>query len=437
MNRTNRPLRLRIIGLLLALAFALQGCGLLGGGNAPAPTTPTPVAQNPAPTEESIEPSPTAAADLEADPTNAPSAPAELTEESVKEGIQAALDLYAEAYSKNKPELLKEAADQTNAPFRRYIQTRFEQSLQAGYVGTGGYSFTVASVEERDLGFWQAQVINVNGYANDWTFRQLEDGRWVMSEPTSKQVGEKEVIETEHFTFVTYEWSEDVNPMLMELMDQARQNVLDRLGKVPDMKPEVTIKPTFGVGKAENPGTLAYYDRSSRRTDKIVIFAPESYVFQSYDPKVGWQAELETTLTHEYTHLVNNRSFTPIARMSDWMIEGIAVYASQDTGYDYLVSRAVAEDKILPIIDQSDRVYKEDLEHFTILDEQWEVVTGYGLSNALVRYIVEEHGGLEGFWKLVDSYDKSQRLPNALQETFGVDYDTFQADFNTWLKANY
>lgn len=435
MKNANSLSRFRIIGLMLALAFTLQSCSLIRSGNVPAATTPTPIAAAPTAKEVAVEASPTA--QTQADPTSEPAPVAELTEESVKEGIQAALDLYAEAYNKNKPELLKEAADQSNAPFRRYIQTRFEQSLQAGYVGRGGYHFIVASVKERDLGFWQAQVINSNGYANDWTFRQLEDGRWVMSEPTSEQVGEKEVIETEYFTFITYEWSKDVNPILMELMDKARQNVLDRLGKVPEMKPEVTIKPTFGVGKPEAPGTLAYYDRSSRKTDKIVIFAPESYVFQSYDPKVGWEAELETTLTHEYTHLVNNRSFTPIARMSDWMIEGIAVYASQDNSYDYLVSRAVAEDNILPIIDQSGRVYKEDLEHFTILEEQWQVVTGYGLSNALVRYIVEKHGGLDGFWKLVESYDESQRLPDALQEVFGVDYESFQADFNAWLKANY
>ena len=58
---------------------------------------------------------------------------------------------------------------------------------------------------------------------------------------------------------------------------------------------------------------IAYEVRDGAR---IVIFAPESFSFSFYDPSQGWEPELQGTLTHEYTHLVNNASFTPIARMT-------------------------------------------------------------------------------------------------------------------------
>ena len=77
---------------------------------------------------------------------------------------------------------------------------------------------------------------------------------------------------------------------------------------------------SFGVGSPQDPGALAYYDRAVRGVARIVIFAPESFSFSFYDPGQGWEPELQGTLTHEYTHLVNNASFTPIARMTDWMV---------------------------------------------------------------------------------------------------------------------
>jgi hypothetical protein len=167
-----------------------------------------------------------------------------------------------------------------------------------------------------------------------------------------------------------------------------------------------------------------------------VIFAPHSYAFGYYDDTDGWEAELLSTLTHEYTHLTNNQVFTPIARMSDWMTEGLAEYVSApDAPLSRGVPLAVSSNQIIPIVDTSGAVNKQDLEHLTILDH--DVSLAYGLANTLVAYIAETYGGLDGFWKLVRSYDRLQNLDAALQEAFGVNLEVFDRGWRDWLQKKY
>jgi hypothetical protein len=366
--------------------------------------------------------------------TAAPAAASAPTEDDIKTGIQQTLDLYAQAYNENKPDLLKQAADQTNAPFRRFIQTRFDtfqESIRAGQQR----SYKVNGILKKlDFGFVLAQVESGDGVA-DWTFRQV-DGRWVMSEPTEQQLGKREKVEGDHFVYYVYPWSKDINSEVMELMEQARTVVEQKLGKVPNTKPSVYVRPIFGVGGIESANVLAYYDRNSRGGDRIIIYTPESYIFGFYDPAAGWQKELEATLTHEYTHLANHRAFTPLARMSDWMVEGLAEYVSDpNAARNRGVPLAVQSDKIIPIIDTSGQVNKQDLQHLTILDQ--DVGLAYGLAATIVDYINEKYGGMEGWWNFVATYDKAQNLDKALQDSFGITYEQFDQDWRAWLKQKY
>jgi len=78
--------------------------------------------------------------------------------EDIKAAIQQTLDLYAKAYNENNSELLKQAADQTNAPFQRLIQTRFDtfqESIRAGQQRTYKVSGTI---EHMDFGFVRVRV---------------------------------------------------------------------------------------------------------------------------------------------------------------------------------------------------------------------------------------------------------------------------------------
>lgn len=356
-------------------------------------------------------------------------------EDAVTEGIQKALDSYAEAYNKMDPEMLKQAVDQTNAPFRRLIQERLQTYSESFMAGQLKFGYEVKETKPREHGFVQARVEDINGQAYDWLFRDVK-GQWVLSEPTVEQIGKREKVETDHFVFTVFPWTSDINQTLMELTEQAHEKVVKRLGKGPEKKPTVLIKPIFALPPPENPNALAYYDRSGnpRNPDRIVIFAPHTFMFGGYDPAVGWEGDLEQTLVHEYTHLVNNRAFTPIARMNDWMVEGLAEFVS-DSSRKPQVSAAVKSGNIIPIIDPSGQTHKQDLEHLTILEK--DVSLAYGLAYSLVAYTNEKHGGMEGFWKVVRAYDKLQNFDAALQEAYGISYEEFDKGWREWLEENY
>jgi hypothetical protein len=394
---------------------------------AQSPTAP------PAPATNAPIDTPTVAASA---PTQAaaPATTSAPTDDDIKAAIQQTLDLYAQAYSDNKPDLLKQVVDQSNLPFRRLVQGRFDTYQQSVFAGQITFDYKVNSIRPRDLGFMQAQVASTaEGGVADWLFRQVK-GKWLLSEPTEDQIGKRVKTETAHFVYYTYPWADDINPKLEQLMENARAQVLDRLGKVPDTQPNIYILPVFVIGSPQNANVLAYYDRAARGVPRIVIFAPESFSFSFYDPGQGWEPELQRTLTHEYTHLVNNASFTPIARMSDWMVEGLAEYVS-DNPRAGEVRAAVQSDNIIPIVDTSGQVNKQDLEHLTILDK--DVSLAYGLAYSLVAYVNEKYGGMDGYWKLVQAYDKQQNLDKALQEAFGISYDQFDKDWRAWLKQKY
>jgi len=367
--------------------------------------------------------------------TAAPASTSAPTENNIKAGIQQTLDTYAKAYNDNNPELLKQAADQTNAPFRRYIQTRFDIFQKSFLAGQIPYGYQIAKITPLTLGFVRAQVKHTwDGNVEDWLFHEI-DGKWLLSEPTEKQIGKRQKIEGEHFIFYTYPWADDITPTLMKLMENAYSTVKERLGKVPDLKMNVYMKPIFGLPPPEDPGALAYrMGGRNPKDDKMVIFAPGSIIFTPYDPQAGWEPRLQVVLTHEYTHEVNDRSFTPLARMTDWMFEGLADYVA-DNRRENTVAGAVRSNNIIPIIDTSGQVNKQDLEHLTILEK--DIPLAYGFSSSLVAYVNEKYGGMDGYWKLVRSFDKEQNLNKALQDSFGISYEQFDKDWRAWLKQKY
>jgi hypothetical protein len=358
-----------------------------------------------------------------------------MDEDAIKQSIQQTLDNYARAYNENNKDLLYQAIDPASGPFRRLVVSRFENDQESIFGGAFNYNLVVGKLTQRDLGFVTAQVLfRGTSQGAEWTFRNVQNA-WLLSEPTERQIGERVKTETEHFIFYTYPWSEQVNDEIKDLMERAYTQVVERLGKAPETKAEVTIRPIFGIGTTSSSGTLAWYMRGSNQDrDRIVVYAPQTYSYGFYNLDNGWQPKLEQTLVHEYTHLVNHRSFVPMHRMSDWMIEGIAEFVSE-SARTFEVAEAVRRDQIIPIIDSEDGVNRQDLTTLTRLRQ--DVSLAYGLSYELVAYIDENHGGLDGFWKLAEAYDKAQDLDKALREAYGISYDEFDAGWRAWLKQKY
>jgi len=425
----------RLLPAILALAL-LAGCA---GPQAAVPPTSAPSPAATAAREPTAAPEPTAASEATAAPTAA--APAEsgtADPEAARAGIQATLEDYVRAYNTNDPQLLQSTVDQSNAPFRRLVQDRFDTFQRSIQAGTER-SLEVVEVAPRDLGFVLATISDGGGLRYGWLFREV-DGRWLLSEPTERQLGERETLESEHFNYRTYAWADDINPRIMELMEEAYAVVTERLGAEIDFKPTVDIRPIFGISPPQPATALAYYRSGSRpREDRMVIFAPNSYAFGFYDSAKGWEGELRETLVHEFTHLVNQRSFIPIASMRDWMYEGLAEYVS-DSPRAGQVSLAVQNDKIIPIVDEAGGPNPQDLDHLYLLER--DVSLAYGLSYSLVAYIDQELGGLEKFWELARTMNQVSgtgvaRYDAALQRVFGLSYAEFDAGWREWLRQNY
>lgn len=391
----------------------------------------------PPPTAAPAEPSAPTAAPIAA-PTAAPAAGGEPDADAIRAGIQATLDTYAEAYNTGDRTLLESAIDTSNAPFRRLVTERFESYQDSIFGGQGGFAFEVVEVEQRDLGFVQARIER-GGAAYDWLFREV-GGRWLLSEPGERQLGERIKFESENFIYEAYPWTEAINPTIADLMERAREQVGERLGTLPEGKYTVRIRPIFGLTPPSPPGALAWYEAAARpRGDRMQINAPGSYHFGSYSAADGWESDLYSTLVHEYTHLVNQRSFMPTASMRDWMYEGLAEYVS-DSPRAGEVAEAVRSDRIIPIVDEGGGVNPQDLDHIYILERDRSLA--YGLSYSLVAFIDQELGGLEKFWELARAMNETPgtgvaRYDGAMQKVFGLTYAEFDAAWREWLEANY
>jgi len=354
----------------------------------------------------------------------------------IEASIQETLDIYAQAWEDNDLALLEQTIDPQSGAFRRLVKGRFESFQESALSGTYQFSFTVDAITPLDYDFVRATV-NSGGQVLGWTFRAV-DKRWLLSEPSATQVGKRVKQETEHFVFQTYPWADAVNSEIMELMEQARDVVVERLGRSPEKQAQVTILPSFTVDPSQGASVLAFYNRGSRPSapDQITIYAPDTYAFGGYDPVDGWQAFLRQRLVHEYTHLVQDRSFTPIVRVPLWMTEGLAEYVS-DSPRAGEVRLAIDRDAVIPLIDPTttDPLRVQDLQHMGVLERDTSLA--YGLSYSLVAYIVETHGGLEGFWQLAEAYDEQQKLPAALEQAFDTSYEEFDTGWRAWLRKTY
>jgi hypothetical protein len=350
--------------------------------------------------------------------------------------IQATLDRYGRAYNNEDTALLATVYDTSNPPLRRLFSERFTafQDSVLGDVVTETYR--LKATRPLSDGFVLATVERASDdFVADWTFREIA-GQWLLAEPTAEQVGERVKTEREGITFYTYPWNNAIKDQLIDGMLVARSTVKAKLGTAPERPLEVIVRPIFGVGGIEAGVPTAYYTTTGRDTDRLVIYGPQSLAFVFYDPAKGWQQAFTSILVHEYTHLVTNRSFVPLSVISDWMSEGVAEYV-RERPRPKLVRVALREGRLLPIrAESADGENTRDLEHLYQLGA--DRYLGYGLSYELVAYIVEQHGGLDGFWKLCQTYAANgNNLDAALQESFGISYPDFEATWEAWLRQRY
>jgi len=356
---------------------------------------------------------------------------AAIPDADIASGIQQAVDTYSQAYNNNDMEMLQSVVDPENLAFKRLVTSRFTELQSSIYASYINENYAVQSIQRMPLGFVLAHLISDGAYAHDWLFRQY-DGKWILSEPTEAQFGKPTDKETEHFIYMLYPWSEQMNEQIIGLMENAAVRVENRLGKLPPEKARVEILPGYSADPFADPNSLAYYQTGSTgELDKMVIFSPNSYSFGWYYEDEGWEGELEGTLVHEYTHMTHQRAFGKAGKLLDWFSEGLAEFVSDSQRY-YEISN-VADDQLIPILDTSVSINQQDLGHIYLLESN--VSLAYAEAESLIMYIFEKYGGMDGVWAFAEAHDKHQNYDEALQDAFGIDYATFDQEWRDWIKT--
>jgi hypothetical protein len=348
-------------------------------------------------------------------------------------GVQQTLDQLILATYGNHPELLDTIVDPDNKPFKRLVRNRFEYYRAAWQADESPMSLKVRSLEARPNGYIQA-MITINQWAEaSWTFKKVA-GRWLLAEPTVEEIGEVVTSTTEYFTFITYPWADDVNPALIQMVTDAREEVFKVLGEAPEQKATIEIRPIYGLDPYNTMNVAAYYQKQSLHGENlIVIYSPHSFVYGFYNRIDGWEAEFSRTLVHEYTHMTHHMNFGNTGRMAIWMSEGLAEYVSGSNERLVYACQAAHSGILIPIVDHVNPVYKQDLAHMYSLSENTSLA--YAYSYTLVAYIVETYGGLDRFWELAQAFDRIQNIDKAMQEVFEVPLEQFEQEWIEWVKT--
>lgn len=123
-----------------------------------------PVAQesNPAPEDTA----PVATADA-----SAADRPDELA--AIKEGVQATLDRYTQAYNENDADLVQQLVAPGSSPFRRIFLAQFERDMGV-FDRDFVFEHTVQEVTQREHGFVQAHITVESDLAANWLFREVD-----------------------------------------------------------------------------------------------------------------------------------------------------------------------------------------------------------------------------------------------------------------------
>lgn len=361
------------------------------------------------------------------------------TAEEIKTAAQKTIDQWGEAFSTADKGLLDKTIDPKALAVRRTQEALLKYYSEAqGGTGTD-WSGKVRDIRRRDKGYVQADVES-RGRIRTFILKQV-NGQWLISEPTRAELGKRQKLESTNFTLQYYAWDSDVAPQISTIMEEVYTKDVAKMGKGPDKKTLVTLVPTAEATPGGSSGTfLAFYRRGSGAmagTKEIVANSPNSFGFGGYDPAAGWQGDFANTVAHEYAHLVNDCCFTPIARQNDWMTEGLAVYVSEGgytNGYIARVAYAVKNDSLIPIkaAPAQPGAAPQSLEYLSILDKDSPLA--YGEAATLVDYIVTNYGGIDGYWKLIGDYDKTQNFEQSLQNVLKISFADFDKGWRAELK---
>ena len=150
----------------------------------------------------------------------------------------------------------------------------------------------------------------------------------------------------------------------------------------------------------------------------VVLKSPDSYHYRK---------ELSEVLYHELAHIFLGKALGNLS-LPLWMNEGLAVWFSEKWGWEekILVARAVLTGSVFSL-SQID-----SLDYFRASKAQ----LAYALSILAVSYLETQYGQ-GAFLKLVNGYRAGQDLNQAFLSVTGLDYLSFQKEFEEMVRKKY
>ena len=427
METVTRRAPTRRAALAGALAGAIAACRPAAS---PGPT-PTPSSAIPIATAATARPSAPAASTAPRSGTLG--ATATFDEDAAIAGIQATLDKQAAARSAADREAFSATVDQNNLVWRRIQSDAFTAATARG--AQPGPTYRVTRIQPKQSGYVKAWIDVIPPNATEpssqgvWVFRPTDTG-WLHTEILNEEIGPRKTLQGEHFTFLYYEWDEDVIERTVATAERAHARVLAKTGLEPKARPTINVNPSYGSHSAlRGFGTWALYMSGS---DTILIRSLESYGAGMTAPGEPAEDRLLIALTHEYGHLVNNGVVSTV-KMPKWMVEGFAEYVAENLRGGSMLSalrggRTMSLDRASEIIEWGE----DPGRGFTAAD----LDLAYSHSAHATQYFMERFGQ-DRFFALAADFADSRRWEPAFRAQVGLAWPDFERDWLAWVRRRF
>jgi len=146
---------------------------------------------------------------------------------------------------------------------------------------------------------------------------------------------------------------------------------------------------------------------------------------------------LEIYVRHELSHvlLMQNMSFLRSYQYPKWLMEGIAVYSTNQMGTSFYPSkyetyRAIKQGNFLPPFD-----FKTKRENRTKLNVKYRITFMYSEFGCIVDYLVASYGKTK-FLTYMKSLLKDINHDQLFKQVYGIDFEKFLKDFRDYTTKN-
>lgn len=146
---------------------------------------------------------------------------------------------------------------------------------------------------------------------------------------------------------------------------------------------------------------------------------------------------LEIYVRHELSHvlLMQKMSYLRSYQYPKWLMEGIAVYSTNQMGTSFYPSkdetyRAMAQGNYLPPFD-----FKTNSEDKVKLDVKYRITFMYSEFCCIVDYLIANYGKTK-FLSYMKSLLKDKDHDRTFKQIYGIDFDKFLIDFRQFVAKN-